>query len=192
MSTSSRQTFVHRTSKCYPEHCVSAHQSSSKDLSFQPKNFTRIDGPNFMHFAAFLQKSIRTFSFFVWEIFWPWMGGEVRNQYTLFTTDAAVQTLVAEVPDEQRLYSDLMEQYEPAVRPVLNASSAIIVNFRLSLNQIVDLVRSSQILQAVTIPKCLDQDRLHRIERQTLINPEGNPDLSFRPHVAVFGDKTAS
>ena len=54
--------------------------------------------------------------------------------------------MVGQVPDEQRLYTDLMELYEPAVRPVLNASKTVIVNFRLSLNQIVDLVRIYQVV----------------------------------------------
>ena len=54
-------------------------------------------------------------------------------------SDSAVQ-MMGPVPDEQRLYTDLMELYEPAVRPVLNASKTIIVNFQISLNQIVDLV----------------------------------------------------
>ena len=48
--------------------------------------------------------------------------------------------VIGHVPDEQRLYTDLMQSYEPAVRPVLNASRTVIVNFRISLNQIVDLV----------------------------------------------------
>ena len=44
------------------------------------------------------------------------------------------------VPDEQRLYEHLMVGYESSVRPVINASRTILVNFRLTLNQIIDLV----------------------------------------------------
>ena len=57
----------------------------------------------------------------------------------LLQEDSALQT-IGQIPDEQKLYNDLMELYEPAVRPVLNANKTVIVNFQLSLNQIVDLV----------------------------------------------------
>ena len=49
------------------------------------------------------------------------------------------------VPDEQRLYTDLMSYYESSVRPVLNASTIINVNFQLTLNQIVDLVSNQNL-----------------------------------------------
>ena len=49
-------------------------------------------------------------------------------------------TVTSVVPDEQRLYVDLMSWYESSVRPVVNASTVINVRFKLSLNQIVDLV----------------------------------------------------
>lgn len=44
------------------------------------------------------------------------------------------------VPDEQRLYERLMRTYEPSVRPVINASKTVTITFKLTLNQIVDLV----------------------------------------------------
>ncbi len=72
------------------------------------------------HTAAFLQRSI----------------------LNKFPVEAAADPLPDQVPDEQRLYADLMEEYEAAVRPVLNASTTVRVNFRISLNQIVDLVSS--------------------------------------------------
>ncbi|KAL5011028.1 hypothetical protein ScPMuIL_013333 [Solemya velum] len=50
------------------------------------------------------------------------------------------------VPDEQRLYQELMIGYEKSVRPVINASNILIVNFGLRLNQIVDLDERHQVL----------------------------------------------
>jgi hypothetical protein len=59
------------------------------------------------------------------------------------TSAAAVNTArgaAERVPDEQRLYENLLVDYEPSVRPVLNTSGTVYVNFKLTLNQIVDLV----------------------------------------------------
>jgi len=44
------------------------------------------------------------------------------------------------VPDEQRLFEQLLVDCEPAVRPVYNSSQRVLVHFRLTLYQIVDLV----------------------------------------------------
>lgn len=44
------------------------------------------------------------------------------------------------VPDEQRLFEDLMMGYERSVRPVINANTILKVTFSLKLNQIIDLV----------------------------------------------------
>lgn len=44
------------------------------------------------------------------------------------------------VPDEQRLFEDLMMGYEKSVRPVINANTILKVTFSLKLNQIIDLV----------------------------------------------------
>lgn len=46
------------------------------------------------------------------------------------------------VPDEQRLFEDLMMGYEKSVRPVINANTILKVTFSLKLNQIIDLVSS--------------------------------------------------
>lgn len=43
-------------------------------------------------------------------------------------------------PDEQRLLANLLHQYEPAARPVYNASSVVTVKFGLTLIQIFDMV----------------------------------------------------
>jgi len=43
-------------------------------------------------------------------------------------------------PDEQRLLSALLSRYEPASRPVHNASDVVLVRFGLTLAQISDMV----------------------------------------------------
>jgi len=43
-------------------------------------------------------------------------------------------------PDEQRLLSVLLSHYEPATRPVLNASDVVAIRFGLTLAQISDMV----------------------------------------------------
>lgn len=44
-------------------------------------------------------------------------------------------------PNQRRLYSDLMNGYNPLVRPVQNDSQSLIVSFGLTLMQIMDVVR---------------------------------------------------
>lgn len=50
------------------------------------------------------------------------------------------------VPDEQRLFEDLMMGYEKSVRPVINANTILKVTFSLKLNQIIDLDERHQVL----------------------------------------------
>ena len=57
---------------------------------------------------------------------------------TVVVTDSSVGS--ERIPHEQRLYRDLLANYESAVRPVQNASSVVNIGFRITLNQIVDLV----------------------------------------------------
>ena len=45
-------------------------------------------------------------------------------------------------PDEQRLLFYLLSQYEPAARPVINASATLTIKFGLTLAQIFDMVRT--------------------------------------------------
>jgi len=47
------------------------------------------------------------------------------------------------VPDEQRLIRKLMRGYDTSARPVFNASQNVVVNFGLTLIQIIDMVRAS-------------------------------------------------
>ena len=49
------------------------------------------------------------------------------------------------VPDEQRLMEKLLNNYEPASRPVFNASHAVIVKFGLTLTQISDMVSRQRV-----------------------------------------------
>ena len=45
------------------------------------------------------------------------------------------------IPDEQRLIRKLMRRYDPSARPVFNASQKVVVEFGLTLIQIIDMVR---------------------------------------------------
>jgi len=47
----------------------------------------------------------------------------------------------AEMPDEQRLLTTLLRTYDPGIRPVFNVSQNVVVNFSLTLVQIMDMVR---------------------------------------------------
>jgi len=44
------------------------------------------------------------------------------------------------IPDEQRLYHNLLSRYARSNRPLQNLTNTVFVNFQLSLHQIVDLV----------------------------------------------------
>jgi len=55
--------------------------------------------------------------------------------------DADETTWKDRVPDEQRLFEQLLVDCEPAVRPVYNSSQPVLIHFLLGLYQIVDLVR---------------------------------------------------
>ena len=44
------------------------------------------------------------------------------------------------VPDEQRLIRHLLNDYDPASRPVFNASQTVVVKFGITLAQIADVV----------------------------------------------------
>ncbi|XP_034534742.1 neuronal acetylcholine receptor subunit alpha-7a [Notolabrus celidotus] len=49
-------------------------------------------------------------------------------------------------PNQQRLYKDLMQGYNPLVRPVQNDSQTLTVNFGLTLMQIMDVDEKNQVL----------------------------------------------
>lgn len=63
------------------------------------------------------------------------------------------------VPDEQRLFEDLMMGYEKSVRPVINANTILKVTFSLKLNQIIDLV--SSVSQTSLVKKEIQSEYLH-------------------------------
>lgn len=63
------------------------------------------------------------------------------------------------VPDEQRLFEDLMMGYEKSVRPVINANTILKVTFSLKLNQIIDLV--SSVSQTLLVKKEIQSEYLH-------------------------------
>lgn len=47
---------------------------------------------------------------------------------------------LSRIPDEQRLLRKLMANYDQSVRPVFNISHSVVVNFSLTLVQIMDMV----------------------------------------------------
>jgi len=47
------------------------------------------------------------------------------------------------MPDEQRLLMKLLRSYDPGIRPVFNVSRNVVVNFSLTLVQIMDMVRTT-------------------------------------------------
>ena len=51
-----------------------------------------------------------------------------------------------ELPDEQRLLEFLLDNYDPAARPVFNASESVEVKFGFSLVQLYDMDERNQIL----------------------------------------------
>ncbi len=55
--------------------------------------------------------------------------------------------LVTVIPDEQKLISNLLVQYDPAARPVFNASKPVVIKFSLALIQISDMV--NKILKSI-------------------------------------------
>lgn len=46
------------------------------------------------------------------------------------------------IPDEQRLLEKLLADFNPAARPVYNASKVVLVKFGITLAQISDMVRT--------------------------------------------------
>ncbi len=52
-------------------------------------------------------------------------------------------------PDEQRLIHELLSSYDPAARPVFNASKSVLINMALSLVQISDMDERNQIFTSI-------------------------------------------
>ena len=50
------------------------------------------------------------------------------------------------LPDEQVLITELLSNYDPAARPVYNASMPVVVRFNFALIQIIDMDERNQIL----------------------------------------------
>ena len=53
---------------------------------------------------------------------------------------------ILSIPDEQKLIMRLLNNYDPASRPVYNASKTVTINFGLSLIQLNDIDEKNQIL----------------------------------------------
>jgi len=56
------------------------------------------------------------------------------------------------MPDEQRLLVKLLKSYDPGIRPVFNVSQNVVVNFSLTLVQIMDMVKkcSQSVSQSIS------------------------------------------
>jgi nicotinic acetylcholine receptor len=52
-------------------------------------------------------------------------------------------------PDAKRLYDDLLSNYNKLVRPVVNNSDVLTVRIKLKLSQLIDLVITSVIMNAI-------------------------------------------
>ena len=55
-------------------------------------------------------------------------------------TSNSSRSISDELPDEQRLLMKLLRSYDPGIRPVFNVSQNVVVNFSLTLVQIMDMV----------------------------------------------------
>jgi len=78
------------------------------------------------------------------------------------STTSSSRSLSDEMPDEQRLLVKLLRSYDPGIRPVFNVSQNIVVNFSLTLVQIMDMVTclvsrsSSSKSKSIYLNKSLD------------------------------------
>lgn len=55
-------------------------------------------------------------------------------------TSVAMDDAVARIPDEQRLLRRIMRHYDNSVRPAFHTNHTVVVNFSLTLVQIMDMV----------------------------------------------------
>ncbi|XP_035538311.1 neuronal acetylcholine receptor subunit alpha-7-like [Morone saxatilis] len=69
------------------------------------------------------------------------------RKFLLFLAVAAFKVKVSlQGPNQRRLYKDLMTDYNPLERPVVNDSQTLTVHFGLTLNQIMDVDEKNQVL----------------------------------------------
>ena len=59
-----------------------------------------------------------------------------------FAVTRKLRSDLQEVSDEQRLFRKLMRKYEKSVRPVINATTPVVVKLGITLTQIFDMVSS--------------------------------------------------
>jgi len=64
----------------------------------------------------------------------------------LLYIDNETDDIPLNLPDEQVLITDLLKNYDPAARPVYNASMPVVVRFNFALFQIIDMDERNQIL----------------------------------------------
>lgn len=130
-------------------------------LSRKQQQVTSVDGDVFF-FLNFWAKQFHylfIYSFIINNNFLYWF---VITWFTTIIYLPFFLTPVASpvsVPDEQRLFEDLMMGYEKSVRPVINANTILKVTFSLKLNQIIDLV--SSVSQTSLVKKEIQSEYLH-------------------------------
>ena len=68
------------------------------------------------------------------------------------TDNSSRSSISDEMPDEQRLLMRLLRSYDPGIRPVFNVSHSVVVNFSLTLVQIMDMVSTLQAMNVNFTP----------------------------------------
>lgn len=63
--------------------------------------------------------------------------------FLLYFDNILTSADLSEISDAQRLYEDLMREYNPLARPVGNFSDALILKMGLQLSQIIDIVSNN-------------------------------------------------
>ncbi|XP_064619930.1 neuronal acetylcholine receptor subunit alpha-10-like isoform X2 [Lineus longissimus] len=70
----------------------------------------------------------------------------MRQFYYILCSLFSLSIVMGYIPDEQRLMEVMFRNYEPASRPVYNASAVVLVKFGITLTQISDMDEVNQVL----------------------------------------------
>ena len=74
-----------------------------------------------------------------------------------------------DLTDEQRLLQKLRVNYDPAVRPVYDAKSPVVINLGITLTQIIDVVSSLVITQIIDVASSLVSTQITDVESSLVI-----------------------
>ncbi|XP_052277536.1 acetylcholine receptor subunit beta-like 1 isoform X2 [Dreissena polymorpha] len=132
--------------------------------------------------------------------------------HTVFLIMAVFGTVTkgwADTGDDERLYQHLFKDYNPLIRPVVNISDTIVVQFNLALSQIINVDEKNQIMktnvwlqvywddyQLKWDPKDYGGIEALRIRPEKAWTPDivlfnnadGNYEVSYRSNVIVYKD----